>query len=493
MPTPFKKIADERDLRGKRVLLRLDLNVPIVEDEVRDDFRIRRSLPTIALLQEKKAKIIIVSHIESELTDSLSRVASYIGRYAPIKAFVTRLEDAAAVIATMQEGEIVMLENLRKNPGEKANDPVFAGRLAHLADYFVNDAFAVCHREHASVVSVPRLMPSFAGPLLSEEVEELSKTFDPPHPFLFVLGGAKFDTKLPLIEKFLDIADTVFVGGALANDVYKEKGLEIGTSLAARAPINLKHIEANPKLVVPSDVVVSSPREKATKKPDQVGIDEKIMDAGPQSVSELSDILSEAQMVLSALVRTGERFGAAHVVDVIVGADTQKVRELRHDQIKTYGAGKHKDKPFWRSLIGEMLGRGLLALDPGPYPVLKLTGACLPVLQGKETFEILELGSREKAAKKKAAAASGAAGDEGEVADVDHDLFDRLRALRKRLAGNQGIPPYMVFSDRTLHEMCRQMPMSVADFREIPGVGDNKRDKYGIEFVQEIRAYAGKT
>ncbi|HEU0080560.1 MAG TPA: phosphoglycerate kinase [Candidatus Paceibacterota bacterium] len=298
MPTPFKKIADERDLRGKRVLLRLDLNVPIVEDEVRDDFRIRRSLPTIALLQEKKAKIIIVSHIESELTDSLSRVASYIGRYAPIKAFVTRLEDAAAVIATMQEGEIVMLENLRKNPGEKANDPVFAGRLAHLADYFVNDAFAVCHREHASVVSVPRLMPSFAGPLLSEEVEELSKTFDPPHPFLFVLGGAKFDTKLPLIEKFLDIADTVFVGGALANDVYKEKGLEIGTSLAARAPINLKHIEANPKLVVPSDVVVSSPREKATKKPDQVGIDEKIMDAGPQSVSELSDILSEAQMVL---------------------------------------------------------------------------------------------------------------------------------------------------------------------------------------------------
>jgi ATP-dependent DNA helicase RecQ len=205
------------------------------------------------------------------------------------------------------------------------------------------------------------------------------------------------------------------------------------------------------------------------------------------------DATREAQMVLSALVRTGERFGAAHVVDVIVGADTQKVRELRHDQIKTYGAGKHKDKPFWRSLIGEMLGRGLLALDPGPYPVLKLTGACLPVLQGKETFEILELGSREKAAKKKAAAASGAAGDEGEVADVDHDLFDRLRALRKRLAGNQGIPPYMVFSDRTLHEMCRQMPMSVADFREIPGVGDNKRDKYGIEFVQEIRAYAGKT
>jgi ATP-dependent DNA helicase RecQ len=208
--------------------------------------------------------------------------------------------------------------------------------------------------------------------------------------------------------------------------------------------------------------------------------------------AETLDATREAQMVLSALVRTGERFGAAHVVDVIVGADTQKVRDLRHDQIKTYGAGKHRDKPFWRSLIGEMLSRGHLTLDPGPYPVLKLTEACLPVLQGKETFEILELGRREKAAPKKRSADYGAAGDEGEAADIDRDLFDRLRALRKTLAQRQGIPPYMVFSDRTLHEMCRQMPMTLSALREIPGVGDNKRDKYGMEFVQEMREYAGK-
>jgi ATP-dependent DNA helicase RecQ len=206
------------------------------------------------------------------------------------------------------------------------------------------------------------------------------------------------------------------------------------------------------------------------------------------------DATREAQMVLSALVRTGERFGAAHVVDVLVGADTQKIRDLRHDQIKTYGAGKHKDKPFWRSLIGEMLGRGLLTLDPGLYPILKLTEACLPVLQGKETFEILELVQREKASarKKGLAPAAAAAGEDGEAVDFDRELFDRLRALRKGLAKNQNIPPYMVFSDRTLHEMCRQMPMTLSALREIPGVGDNKRDKYGIEFVQEIRAYAGK-
>jgi ATP-dependent DNA helicase RecQ len=141
-----------------------------------------------------------------------------------------------------------------------------------------------------------------------------------------------------------------------------------------------------------------------------------------------------------------------------------------------------------------MLAKGLLALDPGPYPILKLTEACLPVLHGKEPFEILELAQREKAAPKKRGlpGAGGTAGDDGEAVDFDRDLFDRLRALRKVLAQRQGIPPYMVFSDRTLHEMCRQMPMTVSALREIPGVGDNKRDKYGIEFVQEIRAYAGK-
>lgn len=298
MPTLFNNISDVKDLRGKKILLRLDLNVPVVGEEVRDDFRIRRSLPTLVMLKERGAKIIIISHLESGLTNSLSRVAAYIGRFTEIKAFITKIEDAPTVIATMQDGEIVMLENLRKNPGEKANDPVFAGRLANLGDYYVNDAFAVSHREHASIVSVPKLMKSFAGPLLAEEVAELSKAFNPPHPFLFVLGGAKFDTKLPLIEKFIGIADTVFVGGALANDLFKEKGYEVGVSMTARSRINLKHIENNPKLLVPSDVVVSSPMEKTTKSPDQVGLDEKIMDAGPQSVSELSDILSETEFVL---------------------------------------------------------------------------------------------------------------------------------------------------------------------------------------------------
>ena len=298
MPPELKKLSDLKDLKGKRVLLRLDLNVPVIGEEVRDDFRIQRSLPTVEFLRKAGARTIIISHLESELTDSLSRVATYISKTVPLKAFVTNLDEAPAVVDSLSDGDVVMLENLRKNPGEKENNPVFAGRLAALADLFVNDAFAVSHREHASVVSIPRLLPSYAGLLFSEEIERLSKSFNPPRPFLFILGGVKFDTKLPLIEKFLGIADYVFVGGALANDIFKEKGLEVGISVVAKSPINLKHIESNPKLIIPTDVVVDNPLAKITKDPESVGPDEKILDAGPRTISGISDLLNEVKFVV---------------------------------------------------------------------------------------------------------------------------------------------------------------------------------------------------
>lgn len=298
MQTPFKKLSELKDLKGKKVLLRLDLNVPIVGDEVRDDFRIRRSIPTLEMLRAAGAKTIIISHLESELTASLGRIASYINMSVTIKAFIAKLEDAPSVVSTMVDGDVVMLENLRLNPGEKENDPVFAGRLAQLADIYANDAFAVSHREHASIISVPRLMDSYAGPLLAEEIEELSKAFNPAKPFVFILGGAKFDTKLPLIEKFLKIADYVFVGGALANDVFKEKGYEVGVSLVSKKPVSLKHIESDPKLVLPSDVVAVSALEKGVKSPDSLSRGDSILDAGPRTISELSDIMSGAASVL---------------------------------------------------------------------------------------------------------------------------------------------------------------------------------------------------
>ncbi len=298
MPTEIKKIADEKDLRGKRVLLRLDFNVPIVEGEVRDDFRIQRSLQTLRFLREAGARVIIMSHLESESVKTLARVATYLQQFVPVKAFISNLDDAPSVVSSLAEGEIVMLENLRLNPGEKENNPVFASKLASLADIYVNDAFAVSHRAHASVVSVPKLLPAFAGFLMAQEIEQLSQAFNPPHPFLFVLGGAKFDTKLPLIEKFLGIADYVFVGGALSNDIFKEKGYEIGQSMVSKVHVNLKHIEANPRLIVPTDVVAASVSAREVKGAEGISPDDKIMDAGPKTIGELSDILTDAQFVL---------------------------------------------------------------------------------------------------------------------------------------------------------------------------------------------------
>lgn len=294
----FKKIADEKNLRGKKILLRLDLNVPVIGDDIRDDFRIRKSLPTLEFLRNAGTKTIIISHLESDLTDSLSRVAAYISKLIPLKAFVTKLDEAGAVVETMAEGDIIMLENLRQNPGEKENNPVFAGRLASLANIYVNDAFAVSHREHASIVSLPRLLPSYAGPLLSEEITILSKAFNPERPFLFIIGGVKFDTKLPLIEKFLDIADYVFVGGALANDIFKEKGYEVGRSVVAQSGINLKHVEMNPRLIVPADVITVSTLSKGAKSPDLIGPDEKIVDAGPRTIDQIADLLNDVRFVI---------------------------------------------------------------------------------------------------------------------------------------------------------------------------------------------------
>lgn len=298
MQTPFKKIKDEKNLRGKKILLRLDLNVPVIGDEVRDDFRIRKSLPTLEMLHEAGAKVIIISHLENEVTNSLERIARYISRFIEIKAFIQDIAQAQAVISTMQDGEIVMIENLRNDPGEKANDPVFANRLAILADMYVNDAFAVSHREHASIVTIPKIIPAYAGPLLSEEIEELSKAFNPPKPFLFILGGAKFDTKLPLIEKFESIADTIFVGGALANDIYKDKGFEVGLSMVSKKPVNLRHIEVSPKLLVPADVIIANSLAKEVRTPDKVAPEDKILDAGPQTISQLADLLSETAFVV---------------------------------------------------------------------------------------------------------------------------------------------------------------------------------------------------
>jgi phosphoglycerate kinase len=238
-----------------------------------------------------------MSHLESADGEntSLEPVVSTLARLGVPVTLVKNIKNARVEIEKLHNGSCLLLENLRLNDGEKENDPQFAKELASLADMYVNDAFSVSHREHASVVGVPQHIPGYAGLQLQKEVTYLSKAFTPRHPFLFILGGAKFETKLPLLHKFIDSADMLFVGGALANDLYKQKGYEVGVSLVSKTQIDLSEFISNQKVFVPVDVVTE---KKETKPADAVLPIDKILDAGPQTVELLQEKISTAEFIL---------------------------------------------------------------------------------------------------------------------------------------------------------------------------------------------------
>jgi ATP-dependent DNA helicase RecQ len=196
---------------------------------------------------------------------------------------------------------------------------------------------------------------------------------------------------------------------------------------------------------------------------------------------EQIDVTVDAQIAMSAVSRTQQRFGAGHIVDVVTGADTKRVRDLRHNEIKTYGAGRDKDKKHWRSVIDELLAQEALRQDGDKYPVLKLTQKGMDILFGK--VRILAL--KKETVKPKKGFSKDAASEHG----YDETLFERLRVVRKTLAEEQQVPPYVVFSDKTLHEMCRFRPVTSFDMRNISGVGDAKLDRYGTFFIHEIQNY----
>lgn len=294
---PFKTLSQIGDVFGKVVLLRLDLNVPIENGLVRDDFRIAQSLPTISFLQKAGAKVVILAHLESVETSSLLPVFEYLKKDHNI-VFAKTITEARQLLETLSTGGMVLLENLRTlSTGEKENDPVFAKELASLGEIYVNDAFSVSHRKHASVVGVPACLSHFAGIQFEKEYAKLSEAFSPAHPFVFILGGAKFETKLPLVTKFLEKADTVFIGGALSNDIFRQLGSEVGTSLLSPHPVDLTTVIASPKLLVPSDVRVNTP-VASPKQLGEVLATDKILDAGPQTISDLKKVLSGAKFVL---------------------------------------------------------------------------------------------------------------------------------------------------------------------------------------------------
>ncbi len=293
----MKDLTNIEYLKDVRVLLRADFNVPIVASKVENDYRIRMALPTINALRSKGAKVIIISHIEVKdgEKNTLEPVAKALNDLGVPVKFVKNIRDAVAVTEKAKAGECILLENLRQFDGEKANDPKFAQELASLADVYVNDAFSVSHREHASVVGVPKYIPAFSGLQMQKEIEALTKAFHPDHPFLFILGGAKFETKLPLLERFIRIAENVFVVGALAHDFFEDKGYELGKSLTSDTDFDLRNYADNPKLLLPIDVVVES---GDIKSPNMLTSKEKIVDAGPKTLELLSKKINEARFIL---------------------------------------------------------------------------------------------------------------------------------------------------------------------------------------------------
>ncbi|HYC34497.1 MAG TPA: phosphoglycerate kinase [Candidatus Paceibacterota bacterium] len=294
----FRTIDEVKDLRGKRVVLRADFNVHIEDNKVAEEFRIQKTLPTLKFLVDSGAKVVVISHIDSKEGGTLEPVARYLAPTFPKLRFIADIfsQEAVEEVKNLTEGGVILFENLRNWEGEKANTPSFAAHLASFGDIYVNDGFAVSHREHASVVGVPALLPSYAGFLMRDEVENLSKSFNPPHPFLFVLGGAKFETKLPLIEKFSKIADFLFIGGALANDIFKAKGYFMGDSLVSN--IDVSKYALDPKIVLPTDVRTLHKGERFTKLPTEISVNEKIWDAGPKTVPMLQLTIEAASLII---------------------------------------------------------------------------------------------------------------------------------------------------------------------------------------------------
>jgi phosphoglycerate kinase len=285
-------IIKESDLKkGTRVLLRLDLNLPT--SNTSDDFRIKAIYPTLNLLQSAKTAALIVSHAAS----SLKPVAKILERDFPVK-FLNSLDEAEK--SEIGNGQFGLMENIRLEKGETSNDLVLAKRLAKLGDLFINEAFSASHRFHASIVGVPKFIPAFAGPLFAKEVINLSEAFQPKkRPALMIIGGAKFATKLPLVEKFTNIYDQIFVGGALANDLFKAKGMTIGQSRVSENHLDLSAIVNQEKIILPTDVVaVSGYQRRLVKIPGKIAANEKIVDAGEKTLQTLKNLVSQAGFIV---------------------------------------------------------------------------------------------------------------------------------------------------------------------------------------------------
>jgi phosphoglycerate kinase len=308
-----KRSVRDLDVRDKRVLVRVDFNVPVKDGEVTDDTRIRRALPTIRYLLEEEARPILISHLgrpkgEPDPKYAMDPVAARLEEL--LGEPVVKLD--AAVGPEVEEAiddwdgmGVVLLENSRFYPGETSNDPEFADQLAALADLYVNDAFGAAHRAHATTVGVARRLPAAAGLLMEEEIDYLDKVLeDPERPFVAILGGAKVSDKLGVIRSLLGSADSLLIGGAMGFTFFKVQGYETGNSLVEDDYLEeAKRLmeEATDRLVLPVDVVVAEAMEEDAES-ETVAVDgnppgKMGLDIGPETVDLFEGHISGARTI----------------------------------------------------------------------------------------------------------------------------------------------------------------------------------------------------
>ena len=309
-----KQTVRDVDVRGKKVLVRVDFNVPLKDGQVADDTRIRAAMPTITYLLDNGAAVILISHLgrpkgERKPELSLRPVAAYLETL--LERPVAFAEDcigpaAESAAAALQPGEVLLLENTRFHPEEKKNDPQMARQLAALADLYVNDAFGSAHRAHASTEGVAHYLPAVAGFLMEKEIRYLGQAIaNPEKPFVAILGGAKIGDKIGVIRNLLGKADQILIGGGMANTFFKAQGYPVGDSLVEDDALETARsllADAGPKLRLPVDVVIAdafdNEAERRVMAVAPIPEGWRILDIGPETVANYSKVIAGAKTVV---------------------------------------------------------------------------------------------------------------------------------------------------------------------------------------------------
>jgi 3-phosphoglycerate kinase len=306
----MRSIREAKKINGKKIFLRVDFNVPILNGRIKDESKIIAALPTIRLLLRLRCPIILATHLgdpkgKKEAALSVKplaeRLEKIIGKRfcSLVRADGLTDKKTERMAKELTAGQILFLENLRFNKGEEKNDVFFAKKLAGLADFYVNEAFSVCHRKHASISAIRKYLPAYSGLLLAEEIKNLDKIKKPAKPLVLIMGGSKISTKINLIKNLSSKSSHILIGGALANNFLKAAGREIGASLVDKESIAVaKKLLKNKKIVLPLDLAVKGRNGCSVKKIDKIIKTDSVLDIGLETIRFYAQIIKKAKTIV---------------------------------------------------------------------------------------------------------------------------------------------------------------------------------------------------